>query len=575
LANQLVKLVNSLSKDQVQSLYREYSRAKFLYFVKYCWQRSNEPFLTGLHTTTICNKLDKAIDNFRKGISTFLLIEVCFRHGKSELVSRYFPAQFLAQFPDCEVLLTSHSKSKANEFSRDTQGIIKSKSFSELYPDIKLQQGHSSVEVWGLEGRLGKSQYFGIQSGTAGAGGHLIIVDDYFGNREDAESLTIRTKVNEAFHNDIMSRRAPVSIVVVCVTPWHVEDIAGQIQRKIKVDPNFPAFEVIKFPAFSPQYPSGTLFPERFPLSWYTAQKAGLTNEQGEYGYLSLMQCEPISKAGNTIKVDKIIRLTKEEFTQEKSSMTCCRAWDLASTEKQTKKQDPDWTVGAKIWMKKVPSQIAGIAINKIYIEDIKRGRWEALKREQIIVSTALSDGKDCQVVIESYAGYKDQYTRVRSLLSGICQVIPYTKNEDKLIKASLLEIATEAGNVGILRDIQDFDVLIKEFSEFPSGNHDDIVDACAIGINWLNASSNLSIYTMAQVLEEIEANNCYFAECCKKLKSNARLSCKESFYPELRKYLTTLLENNDINIAKNAKNEISRLDKEFNHKEIYHEFLE
>lgn len=564
------KLIQNLTPAQIQSVYEEYARRKHLYFMKYCWQRENEAFQVGIHTKTICDKLDKAIENFRKGISTYLLVTVCFRHGKSEIVSRYFPAHFLAEFPDCEVVLTSHSRDKAFEFSRDSQNILLSSKFKKLYPKIQLKQGHSAVSAWGIENHLGKSQYFGIQSGTAGAGGHLIIVDDYFGNREQAESQKIRETVNQAFRNDIITRKAPVSIVIVCVTTWHVDDIAtGVIPKSMQKDPNFPQFDIIKFPAYDDSYPTGVLFPERFDKSYYATLKAVLTDEQGEYGYLSLMQCTPQKREGNLLKVDKINYIDKEEFELLKPSMRCCRAWDIASSEKQLVKSDPDYTAGIKIWLAKVPSQLSGIAITKVYIEDVIRCRFEALKREQIMIATALADGQDCLVVVESYGGYKDTFTRCKTLLAGICQVVPYHKKEDKLIKATALEVATASGNVTLVKGDWNSQ-LIKEFSEFPSGSHDDIVDTCSIGINTLAQSAVFTIYSASSLLEELEADSTFFKEVYLNLAEHITVSCQDSYYPKLRKYLLSLLNDTNKTVAANAAGTISKLDLQFNYKDIY-----
>lgn len=566
----LLNITKSLTKEQIRDIYKTYARQKHLNFMKFCWQRPSEKFLVGLHTKKICEEIDQALINFRNGISTYLLIEVCFRHGKSEIVSRYLPAHFLAEFPDCEVLLTSHRADKAYEFSKDTQSIIKSPQFAEIYPDISLQQGNQAVQTWGIDGHLGKSQYFGIQSGTAGSGGHLIIVDDFFGNREQAESLQIRTKVNETFGNDIISRAAPVSIVIVCVTSWHVDDICGLIRKKMQTDENFPKFKIIQFPAFSDKYVSGTLFPERFSKEWYLSRKATLTNEQGEYGYLSLMQCTPINKSGNLIKVDKIVKLTKEEFEKEKPFMQCVRSWDLASTEKQTKKGDPDYTVGAKVWIKKEKSQFAGVTINKVYIEDIIRGRFEALKREQIMLQTALQE-ENCPVVIEAYGGYKDTFTRCKTLLAGVTQVHPYTKNEDKLVKANHLEIASEVGNLHIIEAGWNT-ILYKEFSEFPSGNHDDIVDACAIGVNFLLNRPVLAIYSVSNMQAELDYKEEIFTSIKDKLKYGANISAGEQTYSFIRPFLKEYLQDEKHTevMINRIKNEIDRLDKILNYKDIY-----
>ena len=60
--------------------------------------------------------------------------------------------------------------------------------------------------------------------------------DDYYHNRsyrnrEDANSETIREKVEQRFRGDIMSRRQKKSMVIIMHSRWHKNDLIGTIKQ--------------------------------------------------------------------------------------------------------------------------------------------------------------------------------------------------------------------------------------------------------------------------------------------------------------------------------------------------------
>ena len=227
----------------------ELARRRLLDFVKFCWPKP-EPYIVGTHTRAICARIDRALEGYRKGISTFLTIKVPPRHGKSVLVSEYLPAKFLGEFPEADVIVASYAASLAHQFSKASRNHMRGDRYRMVYPEINLSKDEQSVEVWGIDGHGGKANWAGIGGSLTGKGSNLSIMDDPFKGREDAESQVMRNKIWESFTNDLMTRRAPVTIVIVMGTPWHVDDVFGRIKAKMDADDKFPRFEDLKFPAF-------------------------------------------------------------------------------------------------------------------------------------------------------------------------------------------------------------------------------------------------------------------------------------------------------------------------------------
>lgn len=459
----------------VEDLIEARARVRHLSFVKYCWQRP-DPFILSQSTNfqqQICAEFDNAIQRYREDLSTYICLLLPSGHGKSDLASRYFPPHFLGEFPDAEAMVVSHTDDKVSEFGSFGRRIVESEEYRRLYPSIRIDQRLDRVAEWGIANKLGKAQYISLGGGSAGKRANLICVDDFFGKREHAESAELRDKAWQRITEDIMSRRAPTTIVIWLVTPWHVDDPIARLEKAMKDSPSFPQFKFVKFPAEATEYPTGYLFPERYSQGWYADQRMLL----GPYGYQATMMCDPRMRGGNMFRTDKIKFYDNLDELPFKD-LQFRRAWDVASTIKQTAKSSPDWTVGAKGAVHLTPSSIPGVDIPTFIIDDIIRGQWEAPQRQRIIRDTAIADGP-IKVGIEAFAGYKDAYTLIADILKGIRSVEKLQLPGDKNAKAEPMVPAFEAGNVYMKRAPWN-DAVLAIINDFPSGKHDDDVDALA-----------------------------------------------------------------------------------------------
>lgn len=156
----------------------ELARRHHLDFMSYCWQKSGK-FLIGHHTWKICERLDRAVVDFRNGISTFLFIAVPIRHGKSDIISRYFPPRFLGLFPESEIIISTYSQELSNKLSRFSRGIVESDNYISTFPNVTLSNESSSMTQWELDGGKGATYWTSIGGGGTGHGYHLGILDDY------------------------------------------------------------------------------------------------------------------------------------------------------------------------------------------------------------------------------------------------------------------------------------------------------------------------------------------------------------------------------------------------------------
>ena len=104
----------------------------------YFTQRTKPDYLMGWVHREICDALDKFLDDVRAKRSPRLIITMPPRSGKSELVSRRFPAYAFGRFPDLQIIATSYSSDLSQRFNRDVQRIIDDEKYREIFPETTL-----------------------------------------------------------------------------------------------------------------------------------------------------------------------------------------------------------------------------------------------------------------------------------------------------------------------------------------------------------------------------------------------------------------------------------------------------
>ena len=465
---------------------RDESRKHHLDFIDYTWT-SIDPFVVGFHTKKICAEIDEAIENFRKGISSYLLISVHPRSGKSVIVSRYLGPHFLGEFPDKEVLQVSYQANLAATFSTFGRNVVKSPKYKQLYPKVQLSQETNKKDDWVLvngEGRPtgGRLYASGLQSGLTGNGFHLGILDDYCAGRSEAESAVFRNHSWDSFTNDFMTRRAPVCICIVLATQWHVDDINGRIKNEMVKNPDFPQFKVLSFPAKAcdykgeGKYPAEYLFEERYDKKWYRSQYATL----GKYSAAALMDCDPMARSGGRLSTDGIVY--SDEMPDDRE-VQWARIWDLAHTAKQREGDDPDWTSGTRMAFKYQGSD----HVPYLYVADVARTREGAVKRDSLMKAKALADGYYVKQGIENTIDSKDAFEYVSKAIPEVS----WNKLEirgDKGSRATPLEAIFQTPGHVIVKRADWNDDWLNEIIRFDGTgrDHDDQVDNLSAGYEFL-----------------------------------------------------------------------------------------
>ncbi len=417
-----------------------------------------EPYYYGSHTYMLLDKLQEVMDKVEAGKNAYVIINMPPRHGKSDVVSRRFPPWTLIRHPEWEFILSSYNHELASDMSLDARRCFRSA--SPLYGG-SISRERDQITCWRTN--KGGAMYAAGLGGTiVGRGANIFVIDDYLKNREDAESMVMRDKIWDSFRSDFMTRLAPVHAVIIVANRWHEDDLVGRIKRvnnpeNDNYDVDFPKFEIITCPAQSED--GEWLFPERLNEAWYRSERALV----GSYGWDSLFQQDPIPRRGNRMRVDMV---HWEEDIDNAAGENATWEWgfDLAHSDKETNKSDPDYTHGSLI----------SVQGRKIYIKNVLEIRKSALKRDAII-QEAVEASESNKAIIEVVGAAKDAFVTLKAMLAGICLVHKYTVQRDLTARASFLEPIFEAGNVYVQRAPWN-----KRWSDwmkaFPSGAHDDAI---------------------------------------------------------------------------------------------------
>lgn len=212
------------------------------------------------------------------------------RHGKSELASINFPGWLLGNYPEKEIITVSYSAELALDFGSKTRDLVNSEAYQFIF-NTRLKEDEKSKAKWRTE-QKGSYTSVGMGGAITGRGADILLIDDPIKNAEEAASQVIRDKHWSWFTSTAYTRMEPGGRVIVIVTRWHLQDLAGLIMASEEFSKRV---KVISFPAIAEvdekhRKKGEALWPTRFPIAKLKEIKAGV----GIYDWSSLYQQQPI-----------------------------------------------------------------------------------------------------------------------------------------------------------------------------------------------------------------------------------------------------------------------------------------
>lgn len=401
------------------------------------------------------------------------------RHGKSELISKYFPAWYLGTFPDRRVILASYESDFAAGWGRKVRDLLNEHGKGIF--GVRVRQDSSAADRWDLEGETGGMTTAGVGASVTGRGAHLLVIDDPVKNAEEANSPTYRNRAWDWYVSTAYTRLEPGGAVALVQTRWHEDDLAGRILAS--AGRTGEPWEVLNLPALAEEgdplgrQPGEALWPARYSAERLLEIRATQDDPaagQVRHWFDALYQQRPVPAEGGLFKRDWFrywapggsggrYRLEQPGGGTKVVLASDCRRFGVVDLAFSTK-TSADYTV-ITAWAVTPDSDLV--------LLDVVRARMEG---PEIIPAVAgvYRDHDLAYVGIEEVAAQMlvvQQARRQGLVVRGL------KADKDKRTRAIPATIRMEAGQVYLPKFHPLRADVEAELLAFDSGAHDDVVD--------------------------------------------------------------------------------------------------
>ena len=485
--------------DELEYLTRELARRELLTFSAYVapWYKAAR------HHKLVASYLEQVKlfveTEGAQGIGRLIILEPP-RYGKTEQAARLFPAWFLGNLPDKRVIITSYGADLAEEDSKAVRNYVSDYRYQAIFGNLSvleepvmLSEDSRSKANWNLTAPYrGGVAAAGIGGGITGKGAHLLVIDDPFKSREDAESEPYRNRVTSWYNSVAYQRLEKGGAIVIMHTRWHPDDLVGWlIKRMASDDPLADQWKVVFLPAMAlenDEYPKNEeqfrenllrgiyisksgdilnrkpgepLWPEKFSASDLERKKANTD----DFEWMSLDQQMPRSQSGDFFLEENIGIIEKAP-----EKLTWVSYIDLALGESKT--SDFNGTMPMTI----DPETGDEICRDLLHVRELD----EFLA--QLIEMMLAPENKHVLWGVESVAFqkviFKDFMKNPKLARVAIIPIIP---DADKVSRARPVQARSRSGHFKFVRAPWNV-IATRQLVSFPKGKHDDIVDVISGG---------------------------------------------------------------------------------------------
>lgn len=408
------------------------------------------------------------------------MIHIPPRHAKSEIGSKRFPSFAIGRNPDWGIIHVSHTQELADQFSRAVRNDVRDDRYPfrgiELGPVeyVELSKDHANIQRWSIQGRRGQYVAAGVGGPITGYGADLMIIDDPVKTRADAESENYREKQWEWWRGTARTRLQPGGRVLLIMTRWHVDDLAGRLQAN-----NPGRWRVLNLPAISDE--GEALWPEHIPLE----ELMDIKRDVGEREFESQYQQKPTITQGGILKPEFFF-----EFDTVPQDAT--RYVTFADTGWKTEKHH-DYTVF-------LTAAINPVMPNQMFIVEVWQQRLEYPDLERALKGRAQQWNPAYFDIEDAGSGTAlIQWGRRERGLPPITSRNPAKLKKEinkqlqqkgktaATLKEAMAHLAAphiEAGRVGIPRHAPWKEDFVNQVAAFPHAAHDDQVDTLTAAVH-------------------------------------------------------------------------------------------
>ncbi|MEM6623913.1 MAG: phage terminase large subunit [Pseudomonadota bacterium] len=408
------------------------------------------------------------------------------RHAKTLVSSILFPAFLIGRHPQDAIMQVAHTDRYAKTIGGKVRNLMRLPQWP--FDGVQLAQDSQAKNEFKTD-QGGEYNGFGTLGGNQhGNPASWLFMDDIVKGRKMALSPHMRQESWETYTTDLLSRLQNRAKQLMVFTRWHQDDPAGRILPE-----NFDGksgwyqdretgewWFVLSMPAVAEHDndPTGREVGEWLWPAKYGQAKLGGMRKRGGWRWSALYQQRPSPAEGLLFKPHHIRRFDPDAL--DLLSLKIYGSSDYATTQ-EGDKPDPDYTVHM-IW---------GVDPEfNIYLLDMWRGRTETNEWIDQLIRLIrkwkpLRWGEEQGQIIKSVGPFLTMRLRKEHLFVNR---LPLTSSVDKEMRAqSLLGMASGGMMYLPARDkvgptfLSHLDAFEKELMEFPTGRHDDTVDAATL----------------------------------------------------------------------------------------------
>ena len=407
-------------------------------------------------------KLAKIFEDIEAGKKKRVIVNIAPRHGKSEMISYLAPAWFLGRNPQKKVIMASHTADLAVNFGRRVRNLVGSESYRDIFPNVSLQADSKSASRWGTNFN---GEYFaiGVGGALAGRGADLFIIDDPHSEQDAKQGRAdVFEPAWEWFQSGPVQRLMPGGSIIVVMTRWSKSDLTGKIVDHMTREDDADEWEVVEFPAILNDKP---LWPEFWGIDELMGKKASMDVRYWQAQYMQ----QPTSEEG---------ALIKREWWQvwEKEDPPHCEhiILSLDAAQEKTNRSDYNALLTWGVFFNEETKNYNIILLNSIK----QRLEFPELK------ALVLEEYKDWQpdtFIVEKKSNGAALYQEMRRMGVPISEFTP-GKGQDKISRVNAVSDLFSSGIVWVPDRRWAWEV-VEECNDFPSGTHDDLVDATTLAL--------------------------------------------------------------------------------------------
>lgn len=433
--------------------------------------------------TPALDLIDEALVRTFNTPDSRLIISMPPQEGKSQRASRRFPEWALQQNPETRIAITSYEANIARRWGRAIRDDIKQN--TEVF-GVRVRDDLSAQHEWQLAGHEGGVFTAGIGGALTGRPVDMLIVDDPVKNRADAESPTMRENAKGWWSDVALTRLAPGAPVIIILTRWHDDDLAGWL---MKTQPG--VWEFLRIPAQADHRPEkGESDPLGREPGEFMVSARGRSQKQWEdrksqsspKTWAALYQGVPSPDEGGIFPATWA-RYEQPLWTENQDGVRhvpgvgradheLVQSWDFTFSDTK----GSDYVVG-QVWLR-VGSQA--------YLLDMVRERMNFPRMQDAVREMSAKWPQAQTTFIEDKAAGPMVRSSLHTELKNA--FIPINPTESKVARANAVSPFAFSGNIVLptAELLPNVGEMLEELKLFPASSNDDSVDSLTQAVGQL-----------------------------------------------------------------------------------------